>query len=134
LFVGRQPLLNLSGTLVPAGKGAGLVLLSGLVQLMPTVTMAAIALLLSVVTRNSLIGVAGPVLLGLVVQLVALIDLPPVLRAVLPSGAFAAWHGLWLDDPIVGPIGIGAAACAVLTVACVGVAAFVFLRRDVEIR
>jgi hypothetical protein len=61
--------------------------LSGLVQLMPTVTMAAIALLLSILTRNSLIGVAGPVLLGLV-----------------------------------------------LTVVCVGAAAFVFLRRDVEIR
>jgi hypothetical protein len=54
---------------------------------MPTVTMAAIALLLSILTRNSLIGVAGPVLLGLV-----------------------------------------------LTVVCVGAAAFVFLRRDVEIR
>jgi ABC-2 type transport system permease protein len=134
LFVGRQPLLNLSGTLVPAGRGAGLVVLSGLVQLMPTVTMAAIALLLSILTRNSLIGVAGPVLLGLVLQLAALIDLPPLLRAVLPSGAFAAWRGLWLDDRLIGPIGIGAVACAVLTVVCVGAAAFVFLRRDVEIR
>ena len=57
-----------------------------------------------------------------------------LLRAVLPSGAFAAWRGLWLDDRLIGPIGIGAVACAVLTVVCVGAAAFVFLRRDVEIR
>jgi ABC-2 type transport system permease protein len=134
LLVGRQPLLNLSGTLVPAGKGAWLVLLSGLVQLAPVVTMAAIALLLSVLTRNSLVGVAGPVLLGLVIQLVTLVDLPPVLRSLLPSGTFAAWHGLWLDNQILGPIGLGCIACAVLTVACVTASAVVFLRRDLEVR
>jgi ABC-2 type transport system permease protein len=134
VLVGRQPLLNLSGSLVSAGDGVQLVLLSGLVQLVPTVTMAAIALLLSVATRNSLVGVAGPVLLGLVMQLVSLVDLPPFLRSVLPSGAFASWHGLWVDDKILGPIAIGCTACAVLTVACVAAAAAVFLRRDVEIR
>jgi ABC-2 type transport system permease protein len=102
--------------------------------LAPVVTMAAIALLLSVLTRNSLVGVAGPVLLGLVIQLVTLVDLPPVLRSLLPSGTFAAWHGLWLDKQIIGPIGLGCFACAVLTVACVSTAAVVFLRRDLEVR
>jgi hypothetical protein len=70
-----------------------------------------------------------------VIQLVTLVDLPPVLRSLLPSGTFAAWHGLWLDNQILGPIGLGrCVACAVLTVACVTTAAVVFLRRDLEVR
>lgn len=134
LLVGRDPMFNLSGTLVEARGGTGLVLLSGLSQAMPVLTFASMALMLSVVSRNSLVGVGGPVLVGLLMQLLALTDLPPVARMLLPSGAFASWHGLWLDDPVTAPIWAGAGSCLALTVMFLATAGMVFGRRDVVVR
>lgn len=134
LLVGQSPMFNLSGTLVDAKGGAVLVLLSGLSQVMPVLAFASLALMLSVVSRNSLVGVGVPVLVGLIVQLMALIDLPPMLRMLLPSGAFASWRGLWLDEPVTAPIWVGAGACLVMTLAFVSVAGVVFGRRDVAVR
>lgn len=134
LLIGRDPMFNLSGTLVEAKGGAALVLLSGLSQLMPVLMFASLALMLSVVSRNSLVGVGVPVLIGLLMQLMALTDLPPVLRMLLPSGAFASWHGLWLDDPVTAPIWVGSGACLAMTLTFVAVAGIAFGRRDVVVR
>lgn len=134
LLVGGDPMFNLSGTLVESRRGIELVTLSALSQLMPIIMFAALALMLSILTRNSLVGVGAPVLVGLVVQLLALIDLPPLVRSLLPSGAFASWHGLWLDDPVTGPIWVGAASCLILAMVFLTVAAVVFARRDVAVR
>lgn len=134
LLIGRDPVLDLSGALVPAGEATGLVLLSGLTQLAPVLMMTSLALLLSVVTRNALVAVAGPVVLALVLQLVALADIPLRVRLLLPSGAFASWRGLWLDDPWTEPLWTGLASSLSLTALLVGIAAVVFHWRDLAVR
>ena len=134
LVVGARPLLNLSGALVPPGEGLRLVVASAVTQLPPVLAMAAFALVLSVLTRNTLISLAGPVLLGLVSQLVALADLPPLLRMVLPAGSFNAWRGLWLETPDTIPVAVGTAVSLLAVLIGVTVAAVVFCRRDVEVR
>lgn len=134
LLVGRDPLPNLSGTLVPAADATELVLFSTLTQLAPVVAMASLALLLSVLTRNALVAVGGPVVLGLVLQLVALADIPPLVRVLLPSGAFASWRGLWLDDRWTEPLWLGLASMTGCTALLLGVAAAVFVRRDLVVR
>lgn len=134
LVVGGGPLVNLSGFLVPVSSGAALVIASGLVQLPPMLAMAAFALMLSVLTRNTLISLAGPVLLGLAGQLGALMDMPPLLRMVLPAGAFGAWRGLWLDHQLTMPIWVAAVTSLAVVMLAVGLAAVVFLRRDVTLR
>ena len=134
LLVGRDPILNLSGSLVGAAHGSRLVAWSLLSQLPVVLAMASIALLLSVVTRNSLVGVGGPVALALVFQLVALVDQPPLLRQLLPSGSFTAWHGLWLDQPFARPVVVGTVSNVAVSLACVVTAGVVFGRRDVSLR
>lgn len=134
LLVGRDPVVNLSGSLVAAPDGSRLVALSLLPQLPPLLAMAAFALMLSVITRSSLVGGAGPVVGGLASQLVALVDQPALLRQISPAGAFTAWRGLWLDNPDIYPSAVGTASSLLTTTACVAVAAIVFARRDVVIR
>lgn len=134
LVVGSGPLLNLSGSLVPAATGVRLVVASGLAQLPPVLAMGAFALALSVLTRNTLVSLATPVALGLAGQLVGLADMPPLLRMVLPAGTFSAWRGLWLDKPLTAPLWIGTAVCLLVVLLAVAVAAAVFLRRDVVVR
>ncbi len=134
VLIGTDPVPDLSGSLVPAGEATRLVLLSGLTQLPPVLAMAALALLLSVTTRNALVAVSGPVILALVLQLVSLADLPPLLRALSPSGAFASWHGLWLDRWWTDPLWIGTGSMVGFTVVSLAVAAAVFIRRDLVVR
>lgn len=134
VLVGRDPIVNLSGSLVTAPGGSRLVLLSMLTQLPPLLAMAALALMLSVVARNSLVAVAGPVVLGLVSQLTALVDQPALLRQVSPAGAFTAWRGLWLDQVDTYPVGIGVASSLLIATVFLTIAGVVFARRDVVIR
>lgn len=134
VLVGRDPVVNLSGSLVSAADGSRLVALSLLTQLPPLLAMAALALMLSVVTRNSLVSVAGPVVLGLVGQLAALVDQPALARQVSPAGAFTAWRVLWLDEPDPRPIAVGIASSLLAFGVFLTVAALVFARRDVVIR
>jgi ABC-2 type transport system permease protein len=134
LLVGRDPVLNPSGSLVGASSVARLVALSFLTQLPPLLALASFALMLSVVTRNSLSAVAGPVVVSLVCRLVALVDQPPLLRALLPSGGFTAWRGLWLDGAFTRPVAVESASNLMVAVWCLTVGGIVFTRRDVALR
>lgn len=134
LLVGRDPIVNLSGSLVESPEGVRLVALSVLTQLPPTLALAALALMLSVLTRNSLVSVAGPVVVGLLSQLGALIDQPALVRHLSPAGAFTAWRGLWLDSAALGPIVTGVVSSLVAATLFVAVAGVAFSRRDVVLR
>lgn len=64
---------------------------------LPTVLgFVALGCLLSVVTRLSVAGVGVPVVLGLLMTVVALVDGIGPLRYLLLTTGFSAWHGLWL--------------------------------------
>jgi ABC-2 type transport system permease protein len=134
LLLSTKPLVGLSGQLVPAGSAAPLVVASWATQLAPMLGFAALAMLLSIATRYSPIGMGGPVLIGLVMQLLTLINLPESLRAALLSTPFASWHGFWVATPFYGPLRQGLVTSAVWFVVCIGASWAIFRRRSIAAR
>lgn len=73
LLVGDQPLLGLGGALIAPGRCLALVLVSWLICVLPVLTYTSLAVLFSVATRNGIVGVLGPMLVALAMQLLNLI-------------------------------------------------------------
>lgn len=126
-----DPLPSLSGTPIGAGRATGLVLLSWASALPPLLGFAALAMLLSIATRTTLGGVGGPLVIGLLMQLLALLGaLGSGVNALLTT-PFSAWHGLVRDDPYYGPLWQGAIVSLVWAVACIVPARRMLLTRDI---
>ena len=106
LIIGRQPLINLSGVLLPPGQAAVSVVLAWVSVLAPVFGFTALAVLVSIVTRSSVAGVGLPVLAGLTMQLLAFVD-SPAIRPLLMTSAFDAWHGFLTEPPTSGPSSTG---------------------------
>ncbi|MFC4906714.1 ABC transporter permease [Actinomadura gamaensis] len=131
LVVGHQPLVGLSGTLLAPGRATALVLASWASVLPPVLGFTGLGLLLSVAGRNGALGIGGPVVIGLVMQLGSMVDLPVPVRTLLLSTPFGTWHGLFADPPFRGPLLWGAAVSAGYLVLCVGGAYALLRRRDI---
>jgi ABC-2 type transport system permease protein len=131
LRYGFDPLTSLSGTRIETGRG--LLLLGGVVlaYMIPVLTIASIALLLSTVTRNSAAAVVGALMLSLIMQIVGIISGLEGIRPYLISSQFEAWQGL-LREPIDwAPIVRSAWVCALYAIPSLFAALLVFMRRDV---
>jgi ABC-2 type transport system permease protein len=128
---GFNPLQSLSGTIVSAPKALELVYVSLLVYLIPILTIVAIGLLLSTVTRNSAAAVVGTLMVSLLFQLLGILPGLGGLQPYLLSTQFNAWQGL-LRTPIDwAPIVRAAWVCALYGIPALVAAYLVFLRRDV---
>ena len=128
---GSTPLVSLSGEELSPGRAATLVAVSWLTALPPLLGFTALACMLSILSRNSVVGVGGPVVLGLLMQLVTLLgSLGDAANAMLTT-PFAAWHGLVREEPFYGPLWQGALVSLVWSVVCLAVARHVLLKRDV---
>jgi ABC-2 type transport system permease protein len=124
-------LLSLSGTIVSAPKALELVYVSLLVYLIPILTIVAIGLMLSSITRNSAAAVVGTLMFSLLIQLIGILPGLSGLQPYLLSTQFNAWQGL-LRTPIDwAPIVRAAWVCALYGVPAIVAAYLVFLRRDV---
>jgi ABC-2 type transport system permease protein len=130
LLLGDRPLADLSGVLVGPGAWTWLVLECWAAVLPPVVAFTAFGLLVSVSTRNSAIGIAVPVVAGLLAQLAAMADPPAYVGILLPATSFRAWHGLLTSPPNLGPLIGGVAVSAAYTVVCLTVAYALLWRRD----
>ena len=128
LLSGTQPLVGLSGQLVPAGRATELVAASWASQLPPVLGFTALAVALSVISRNSAVGMGGPVLIGLILQLLTLVSLPESVQVALLTTPFAAWHGFWVQAPFFGPLREGLVTTAVWFFVC-GVTSWIVFRR-----
>jgi ABC-type multidrug transport system ATPase subunit/ABC-type transport system involved in multi-copper enzyme maturation permease subunit len=131
LFVGAQPLVSLSGTLLPPGRALGLDVLAWASAFPPAFAFAGVAVLASVATRSSVAGVGLPVVLGLVMELYALVNGPDAVRRAMLNAPFGAWHGLAADPPFHGPLAEGAAVSVTYFLVSVAIAYTLFGRRDV---
>jgi ABC-2 type transport system permease protein len=128
---GFNGLPSLSGTYVTVGRGLLLLGASSAAYFLPTIAVAAIALLLSTVSRNSAAAVVGTLMISLIMQLIGVISALDFLHPYLLSTQFNAWQGL-LRDPIDwAPVIRCAWVSALYAVPCVAVAFSVFVRRDV---
>jgi ABC-2 type transport system permease protein len=130
-LAGDRPLLGLSGTLMSGRHALLLVLLSWAAVIPPLLAFTSLSWLLSVATRNPLAGVGGPVLLGLLLQLLSLVGgLGRASNAFLTT-PFFAWRGLLRVDPYYGPLWQGALVSLVWAVPCALLARRLLLSRDI---
>ena len=131
--LGAHPVTGLGGQQVPAAQAARLVTASWALQLPPMFAVAALAVLLSIASRNSVVGIGVPVVLGLLFQVLSLVNLPAVVRIALISTPFQSWHGLWVPHPFLGPVWHGLITCAVWFAICAALSWTIFARRAVRV-
>jgi ABC-2 type transport system permease protein len=130
LLTGDGPLVGLSGTLVPSSEALWLVLASWLLTIPPTLAFTSLAVLLSVVTRNGIVGVLGPVLIALAMGLLALIGSGSVVHTLLVASAFADWHGLLTIPKFYLQLIIGSGVSVLWMLACLWASWRVLQQRD----
>ena len=128
---GFHPLRTLSGTTVTASEALLLVFAASLLYLIPLVTVVAIGVMLSTVTRNSAAAVVSSI--GLVLLLYILAAIPGLegIKPYLLNEQFQAWQGLMRTPTDWTPIAHSAWVCALYGVPALFAAYLVFLRRDV---
>jgi len=130
LVIGRQPLLGLSGNLLPAGPSMLLVLAAWASVVPAVLAFTALAILVSVATRSSAAGVGLPVLVGFAMEMTSLLDAPDVVRLALLTPPLVAWHALFTEHPYFGPLTHGAAISGAYFVFCLVVAYRLMRERD----
>jgi len=128
LVVGAHPLVSLNGTQFGAGHALLLAVAAWLWCLIPTLAFTGLAVLLSVATRNGIMGVIGPGLGTLVMQLLVLVGTGVWAHQLLVANAFGAWRPLFTAHPFFGPIAVGLAVAVLWCAGCL-VAAWLLLRR-----
>jgi len=130
VFVGPHHLVSLSGTILSPGRCLWLVLVSWLLCALPALAFAAFALLLSVATRNGIVGVLAPAIAALVMQLLLLGGSGVWAHTLLISWAFDAWHGLFTARPFLGPVLASSAVSLAWIAVCLAIAWRIVRRRD----
>jgi ABC-2 type transport system permease protein len=130
LLVGNHSLVDLSGALLPPGRGLALVLVSWLYCVLPVLAYTSLAVLLSVGTRNGIVGVIGPVLIALASQLLALIGKGVFVHLLLIGSAFDGWHGLFTTHPFYGDLVLSSLVSVAWIAACLGASWLIFSRRN----
>jgi ABC-2 type transport system permease protein len=130
VLVGWHPLVGLGGYQLSPAHTLGLTLLSWAICLLPMLAYTSLAVLFSVATRNGIIGVIGPALVALVLNLLALVGTGTVVHMLLISSAFLAWHPLFTAHPYYGPLAIACAVSVIWSAAALTAAWLILRRRD----
>jgi ABC-2 type transport system permease protein len=130
ILVGGHGLLDFGGRQLSASRVAVLVALSWLMCLLPLLAYTSLAVLFSVISRNGVVGVLGPVLVALCTQLLALVGQGVWVHLLLVGSAFDAWHGLFAVHPFFGPTLVSAVVCLIWIGGSLGAAWLVLRRRE----
>ena len=134
LVSGPSPLVGLSGQIVPGKESFWLVLASWVTQIPPLLAFVGLAILLSVWSRNSVVGIGGPVVVGLCLQVASLISMPVTVRTALPTTAFQAWTGFWTEPRFVGPLTMGLVTSMFWSALFLSLSWVIFRRRNIQVR
>jgi ABC-2 type transport system permease protein len=131
LVVGPSPVINLSGNLLPPAQALVGVGLAWASVLPPALGVTALAIVLSLATRSSAAGIGLPVVAALTMQLYALVDGPEIVRRLLITSAFGAWHGLLTEPRYYGPLVQGTVVSGAYLITCLVVAYRMLRQRDI---
>jgi ABC-2 type transport system permease protein len=130
--VGAQDFISVGATSVPPGAAFADVALSWLSVLPGVVGFASIAICVSILTRNSVLGVVVPVVVGLVCQMYMFLNGWDTVRHLMLNWTMIAWRGL-LDDPsYAAPFVRGVLVSLVYTVVFLALGYLVFRHRDIK--
>ena len=130
LLIGTQPLIDLSGVLLGPSAALARITVAWASVLPPSLAITAAAILVSVSTRSSVAGVGVPVVAAFVLEIVAFADGPELLRRLLPTTAFEAWHGMLTHPAFYGPVVHGTIVSALYGGVALLIARRMFLLRD----
>lgn len=131
LYIGSQPIVSVAGNPLTFGHALPLVIGSWAMAIPPVLGFTCLAVLLSIWTRSSILGVMIPIVIGFFMQLYAFLNGFDTIRHLLLSTPFLAWHGL-LDDPAYyQPLERSLLVCGVYIALSLGVGWRLFTRRDV---
>lgn len=130
LIGGRQDLVGLTGQPIAFGSGVGLVLLAWGSALPTALAISCGAVLVSVLTRSSLLGVVVPSVLAGVLGLVALLAPLGAVRPLLLAPGLGAWHVLLQEDGGLSPVLASTAAAVGYGAVFLGTTVLVLRRRD----
>ncbi|MFJ9691545.1 ABC transporter permease [Kitasatospora sp. NPDC101183] len=128
--VGDEPLVGVDGHLLSSSDAAGAVLLAWACALAPTLALAALGLLGSVLLGRSPMGLLVPALSAVVMQLAQMLPLPVALRLALPGYAFVSWNGLFADPSRPGELLVSVAVSLLWAAVATTAAYLIFVRRD----
>ncbi|WP_031065739.1 ABC transporter permease [Streptomyces sp. NRRL WC-3742] len=128
--VGDEPLVGVDGHLLASSDAASAVFLSWACALAPTLALAALGLLGSVLLGRSPMGLLVPALSAVAMQLAQMLPLPVPLRLALPGYAFVSWNGLFADPARLDELLISVAVSLVWAAVATAAAYLIFLRRD----
>ena len=131
LVVGSQPLTGLTGQTISPGGSLQLVVASWASVVAPTLGFACLAILLSVWSRNPAVGIAAPVVIAMVMQLVGALGGVEALRPYLLTTSFESWHGLMTAPRFYGPLVTGLVTSGVWCVVTLAASFFLLRRRDI---
>lgn len=131
LIAGHQDLTGLTGQVIPSGTAARLVVESWAVALAPLLGFTCLAILLSVRTRSPAAGIAAPVVIGMVMQLVGSLGGVEAIRPVLLTTPFESWHGLLAEHAFFGPLVSGLIVSAAWCLITLSLAFASLRRRDI---
>ncbi|WP_103340005.1 ABC transporter permease [Amycolatopsis sp. CA-126428] len=130
LTAGNRALVGFDGHLLAPGDAATGVLLAWVSVLAPTLALAGLGLLGSVLWGRSPMGLLLPAVAALAMALAQLLPLPVAVRLALPSYAFIAWNGLFTAPTQLGPLLVAAGVSLGWAVAATTLAYLLFRRRD----
>jgi len=122
IIIGAGPLIDLSGMARAPGDALRHVALAWVSILPAAFTFTSFAVLLSVVSRSSVVGIGVPVIAALTMQLGAMVDGPDIVRRLLITSGFEAWHGLLANPPFYTPLVRGTMVSTVYFVICIAIA------------
>jgi ABC-2 type transport system permease protein len=131
LGVGVEPLVDLSGGLLESAAAIRLVALAWASALPVVWAFTALAVLCSVTTRSSVVGVGVPVVAALAMQLGSYVDGSEALRRLLLTSGLDAWHGLAVEPRYLGALTASVVVSGIYLLVCSGVAYGVLMRRDI---
>jgi ABC-2 type transport system permease protein len=130
LLVGGHSLVSLSGTPFSPGRMLVLVLAGWALCAPPMLAFGSLAVLFSVITRNGIMGVIGPAICALAMQLLLLVGSGVWVHLLLVASAFNGWHALLTTHPFYGQLLIGIAVSVVWSAACLLISWWIVRRRD----
>jgi ABC-2 type transport system permease protein len=129
-IVGRQPVVGLSGSLLDPGRALVTIAESFGIALVPTLAFTCVGIYFSVATRNSMAGVLAPPVIGLLMVLLSLMGSGVIVRSMLLTTPFEAWHGLQIEPVSSKALWIGLLVCAAYAFLSLDAARRSFRRRD----
>ena len=130
LLIGDGAIVDLGGRTLSTGHSLELVLVSWLLNILPMLAFTSIAVLLSVATRNGIMGVIGPALVALVMQLLLLVGSGRVApHAPRLLGVRRLVHAV-RRPPYYGPLAIACIVSVIWIVACLAGSWLILRRRD----